>query len=97
MVCKKLKFKITVYFVTSVQRLILNIVSTILKHKNINKKKDRDAFDLLNITKSVDQSFLYFDILYSLMLAYNIDIYLSFVIIYCNRLKYITVISQRLQ
>ena len=39
MVCEKLKFEITVYFVT-----------------NINKHKDRGAFDLQNI-KIVGQSF----------------------------------------
>ena len=37
MVCEKLKFKITVYFVTSVHRSVLNIVITTL----INKQKDR--------------------------------------------------------
>ena len=47
MVCEKLKYKITVHYVTSVHRSILNIVSTKLKHfKNINKKKDIDTFFL---------------------------------------------------
>ena len=49
MVCEKLKFEITVYFVTCVQRLILNNVSTKLWHRNINKNKDVDAFDLKKI------------------------------------------------
>ena len=56
MVCENLKFEITVYFVTSVHKSILKIVSTKLYHKNINKKKDRDAFDIQNI-KRVGQSF----------------------------------------
>ena len=51
MVCEKLKFKITIYFVACVHRLIFNIVSTKLLRKNINKKKDRDAFDLQNIKR----------------------------------------------
>ena len=49
MVCEKLKFKITVYFVTSVHKMIINIVS--LKIKN-NKHKDRGAFDLQNIKRA---------------------------------------------
>ena len=50
----KLKFKITVYFVTSVQRLILNFISAKLQH--INNQKDGDALDPPNI-KRVGQSF----------------------------------------
>ena len=56
-----LKFKI-VYFVTSVYRSIK------LKHKNINKQKERDAYDLQNIKKS-GAVFLYFDCFYSFILA----------------------------
>ena len=52
MLCEKMKFKIIEYFVTSVHRSILNIVSIKLKHKNINKQKDGDVFDLQNIKKS---------------------------------------------
>ena len=53
---EKLKFKITVYFLTSVYKMVLNIVSSKLQHKNINKHKDRCAFDLHNI-KRMGQSF----------------------------------------
>ena len=56
MVCEKLKIKITVYFVTSVHKVILNIVSSKLKHENINKHKDGGAFDLQTL-KRVGQSF----------------------------------------
>ena len=55
-VCEKLKFKITVYFVTCVHRSILNIDSTKSYHKDVKKMKDRDAFDLQNI-KRVGKSF----------------------------------------
>ena len=51
MVCEKLKFKIIVYFVTSVYTSILNIVITTLWHKIIKKQKDRDVFDLQNINR----------------------------------------------
>ena len=51
-----MNYKITVYFVTCVQKLLFNIVSTKLQHKNINKQKDRDAFDL-QIIKRIGQSF----------------------------------------
>ena len=61
--CEKLKFKISVYFVTCVHRSILNIVSTKLYHENINKQKDTDAFDLQNIKKS-GTVFLCFDSFY---------------------------------
>ena len=54
MVCETLKYKIMVYFVTSVHKMISNIVSSKLKHKNINKQKD--AFDIQNIER-VGQSF----------------------------------------
>ena len=47
---------ITAYFVTSVHKMILNIVSTTLWHKNINKHKDRGAFDIRRI-KSVGSLF----------------------------------------
>ena len=57
-VYEKLKIKITVYLVKYVLISILNIVSTRLSHKGINKKKDRDAFNLQNI-KRVGQFFLY--------------------------------------
>ena len=63
--------------------------------QNVNKKKDRDAFDLQNI-KRVEQSFIYFDSFYSLILANYIVIYLSLVIRYGNLLKYVTVIAQLL-
>ena len=92
MVFENLKLKIIVYFVTSVYRSILNIVSTKLYHKNINKQKDRDAFDLQN--KKSGAVFFYFDSIYSLILADNIVI---FVIIYGNLLKYIAATSQLLQ
>ena len=47
--------------------------------------------------KRVGAVFIYFDNFQSLMLADNIDMYLSFVIIYGNFLKYITAIAQLLQ
>ena len=43
---------------------------------------DSDAFDLQEIKKRVGQSFSYFDIFYSLILADSIVIHLLFVIIY---------------
>ena len=46
MVSEKLQFKITVYFVTSAYRSILNNVETKLQDKNVNKQKDRVSFDL---------------------------------------------------
>ena len=95
MVFEKLKFKITVYFVTCVHKSILNIASTKLWHKNINIKKDRDAFDL-KIKKS-GAVFLRFDSFYSLILADNIIIYLLFIIIYDDLLKYVAVTGQFLQ
>ena len=48
-------------FVTSVHKMLLNIVSSQLYHKNISKHKDRGAYDLPNI-KRVGQSFLYLTI-----------------------------------
>ena len=94
LVCEKLKFKITVYFVIGERRLILNIVSTKLQHKNINKHRDRDAFDLQNI-KRVGKSFY---ILTIFILNFQ-QITLSFiclsslynVVIQCSLLKYIAV------
>ena len=56
MVCEKLKFKITVYFVTSVHTMVLNIVSSKLLHENINKHKNRGGTIIYNI-KRVKQSF----------------------------------------
>ena len=47
---KKSKFKVTVYFVTSVHKILFNIV------KNINKHKGRGAYNLQNL-KRVGQSF----------------------------------------
>ena len=41
MVCEKMKFKITVYFVTNVHKMVLNIVSS--------KYKDRGTFEPQNI------------------------------------------------
>ena len=55
----------------------------------------RDAFDLQNIKGGV--VFTYFDILYSFIIADNFVIYLSFVIICGNLLKYIEVTAQLLQ
>ena len=49
------------------------------------------------IEKERGSLFLYFDSFNSLMLADNIVIYLSFVIIYGNLLKYIAVTAQLLQ
>ena len=46
MVCEKLKFKVILYFVKSVHKMMLNIVSLKLYHENLNKHKD--AFDLQN-------------------------------------------------
>ena len=62
---------------------------------NINKKEDREAFDLQNMIKS-GTVFFYFDNFNSLILADNIVISLSFVIIYGNILKYISVTAQSL-
>ena len=87
------RIKVTIYYVTNVNRSILNIVSTKLQHKNINKQKDRDAFDLQNL-KTMGQSF-YFDNFHSLILADNIVFYLSFII--GNLLKYIAVTARLLQ
>ena len=72
----------SVYFVTSVFRFILNIVST-----NENYQMNTDAFGLQEI-KRVGQSFYFFDIFYSVILAAtDIVFYLSFVIINGNVLK----------
>ena len=96
MVYENFKFKITVYFVTSVHISTLNIVSTKkTTHKNIKKQKDRDAFDFQNI-KRVGQS-LYYVSFYSFILADNIVIYFSFVIIYSSLLKHVTVTAHFLQ
>ena len=69
---------------------------TKLYHININKKNDINAFGLQNIKKS-GAVFLYFEIFYSLILADNIIIYLSFVLIYGNHLKYVALTANFLQ
>ena len=51
MVCEMWKFKRTLYFVKGGKGWITNILpkkkkKKKLQHKNINKQKDRDAFDL---------------------------------------------------
>ena len=56
MVCEKMKFKITVYFVTSVRNGITYcfIKNKYIKYcfiKNKNKYKDRGVFGLQNIKK----------------------------------------------
>ena len=66
------------------------LVSSLILHKNENRQMDTNAFDF-------KKSFLYFHNFYSFILANNIDIYLSFVIIYVNLLKYIAVTAQLLQ
>ena len=90
MLCEKLTFKII--FVTYVQRLILNFISTKLKHKNIYKQKDGDAFDIQNI-KSVGQFFIFGQLNFTAFIV----IYLSFIIIYGYLLKYTAVTVQLLQ
>ena len=60
--------------------MILNIVVSKLKHKNVNKHKDRDTFDLQNIKSGT--LFLYFDNFYSLNLEDNIVFYLSLLAIF---------------
>ena len=60
--------------------MLLNNFSSQLYHKNINKHKDRDAYDLQNIKKSW-AVFLYFGNFHSLILEDNIVFYLPFVII----------------
>ena len=88
-ICAKLKFKISLYFVTSMSRLIF----TKPKHKNENRKIDFDAFYLQEIER-VGQSFY---ILTMIILPDNSVIYVSLVIIYGNLLKYITVTAHLLQ
>ena len=68
--------------------MLLNFVSSQLQHKNVNKQKDRGAYDLQNIKKKSGTVILYFDKFYSLILEDSIVFYLSFAIIYGN-LKYI--------
>ena len=70
--------------------------STKLKHRNINKNKDKDAFDLQNIIR-VGQSFYSSTLLYSLISATKSVIYLSFVIVNGNLLNCETVRPQLLQ
>ena len=62
---QKLKFKISVHFVTSVFSFILNIVSTNPHHDNENKLMKTDEFDHQEI-KRVEQSFLCFNIFFIL-------------------------------
>ena len=82
-----MKFKLTVYFVTSMQKKIINIVPKTLQHKNINERKDKNAFVLQIIKTWGSLYILTICILY--ILEDIITFYLSFVIIYGNRLKYI--------
>ena len=66
-----------------------------MKIKIKNKKMDVDAFDIQEI-KRVRQS-LCFDIFYSLILAADIAIYLSFAIINDNLLKQAVVTAKHFQ
>ena len=67
----------SVYFVTSVFMFILNIISIKLQQKTENRRINFDAFELQG-NKMRGTVFLQFDNLYSLILAGNIVIYLSF-------------------
>ena len=89
MLCTQMRIKITVYIVTSVFSFILNCVSTNLLHENEIKEVGTDAFHLQEIKYRA--VFLCFDIFYSLIFAAVIIIYLSFVILNDNLLKYVAV------
>ena len=79
-VCEKWKVKVSVYFEPTVFSFILKFVSTKRLHKMYNKQIDFDAFDLQKI-KLVGSLF------YSLIIADNIVINLSFFMINGNLLK----------
>ena len=69
---------------------ISNIVLINLQHLNENKQMDTNSLDLQGI-KKIGAVFLCFDTFYSLILAAGIVIYLSFVIINEELLKYVAV------
>ena len=83
--------KIPVYYVTSVFIFISNFDIINLWLENENKHMDTDTFVFQIKSGSVFSSF---DIFYSLIKAADIVIYLSFVIINDNVLKYVAVTAK---
>ena len=90
-----MKIIIYVDFVTSVFSFILNIVSTNLQSINQNKQMETDTFDLQDIKSGT--VFLSIDMFYSLILAADIVIYLSFISMNGNLFKQVAVTAKPLQ
>ena len=87
MIRAKFKIKISVYYVTNVFRVIFIIISTNLAHENKIKHMDTDEFDLQEIIRVGHSVLCFFILILVIIIAADIVVYSSFVIINVNVLK----------